>query len=249
MINCNKVTKKYQNQIVLDNFTYNFKSTGFYLLFGESGSGKTTFINILSGMTAFDGGNISIDNNEFDEMVSKEIISFKADYITQDTFFIDFLNVFDNLRMVNNDDEYIKKMLVQFNLVSKIEQYPMNLSGGEKQRLSIVRALLSGKKILFLDEPTASLDFDNKIKVFEMLSEIKDRVLIICSSHDLEVKKYADEVIQFEKKHKLCEVDNTHESKKIVKRKKLNAKCNKSRIQKNREYFFLKKWFVSKKKK
>lgn len=247
MINCNKVTKKYQNQIVLDNFTYNFKSTGFYLLFGESGSGKTTFINILSGMTAFDGGNISIDNNEFDEMVSKEIISFKADYITQDTFFIDFLNVFDNLRMVNNDDEYIKKMLVQFNLVSKIEQYPMNLSGGEKQRLSIVRALLSGKKILFLDEPTASLDFDNKIKVFEMLSEIKDRVLIICSSHDLEVKKYADEVIQFEKKHKLCEVDNTHESKKIVKRKKLNAKCNKSRIQKNREYFFLKKWFVSKK--
>lgn len=51
--------------------------------------------------------------------------------------------------MVNNDDEYIKKMLVQFNLVSKIEQYPMNLSGGEKQRLSIVRALLSGKRYFF----------------------------------------------------------------------------------------------------
>lgn len=60
------------------------------MLFGESGSGKTTFINILSGMTAFDGGNISIDNNEFDEMVSKEIISFKADYITQDTFLLIF---------------------------------------------------------------------------------------------------------------------------------------------------------------
>ena len=131
MINCNKVTKKYQKQIVLDNFTYNFKTTGFYLLFGESGSGKTTFINILSGMMSFDSGNIIIDNNEFNETVSKEIISFEADYITQDTFFVEFLNVFDNLRMVNNDDEYIKKMLVKFDLLSKIEQYPMNLSGGE----------------------------------------------------------------------------------------------------------------------
>ena len=246
MINCNKVTKKYQKQIVLDNFTYNFKTTGFYLLFGESGSGKTTFINILSGMMSFDSGNIIIDNNEFNETVSKEIISFEADYITQDTFFVEFLNVFDNLRMVNNDDEYIKKMLVKFDLLSKIEQYPMNLSGGEKQRLSIVRALLSGKKILFLDEPTAALDFDNKIKVFEMLSEIKNRVLIICSSHDSEAKKYADEVIRFEKNHKLCEGDNTA-SEKIVKRKKLNGKYNKKQdTKKIREYFFLKKWFVSK---
>ncbi len=226
MISCNGISKSYGGQAVLENFTQKFNDTGFYLLFGESGSGKTTFLNILSGFQEFDSGTVAIDGKVFANEVDREFIREDFDYITQDSFFVDFLTVYDNLRMITEDEERITDMLGRFGIADKLNCYPTTLSGGEKQRLAVARALLSDKKILFMDEPTAALDYENKIKIFELLAEIKDEVLIICSSHDSKAKEYADWVIEFHKCRKSAKKEPQKNNKRI--------------------YPYINKWFKSK---
>lgn len=243
MIKCNNLEKRYDTEVVIDKFTYEFKDKGFYLLFGESGSGKTTLLNLLAGFIPFNGGTVTVNERTFTDMVDRELIREEFDYITQDTFFVEFLTVTDNLRLIQDNDDEIKKVLQRVGLSGKEEQYPTTLSGGEKQRLAIARSLMAKKKIMFLDEPTAALDEDNKIKIFQLMSDIKNEVLIICSSHDDEAKDYADEIIPFEKSEKLCEdkITETHNSDTIKKPKKQKLPDNKKPIS-----YFMRKWFKSK---
>lgn len=197
MIVCKNITKKYGSEIVFSSFNYCFKDNGFVLLFGESGCGKTTLLNIISGVTDFDNGQILFEgkvyNNNFPSIETEKYIS----YITQDSYFVDYLSVFENLQLSSVDDDKINDYLSRFSLSDKKEQNVMTLSGGEKQRLAIIRALLNDKKILLLDEPTASLDKENKKIIFELINEIKSSVLVIMSSHDAIAKEYADEIIDF----------------------------------------------------
>lgn len=227
MIKCNNVNKIYNNRYVIKDFTYEFKDNGFYLLFGDSGCGKTTLLNLLAGFVACDSGEIMVEG--------------KIDYITQDTFFVDFLTVMDNLKMVSEDTEKAHYLLNKFGLEKTVEQYPSTLSGGEKQRLAIIRSILQEKKILFLDEPTAALDEENKAAVFELLKEIKQDILIICSSHDAIAKSYADEVISLHKNYEYAE-----ECKLTVNRINPTFGTKKeSRTDNVSQY--VKKWFKSKK--
>ncbi len=244
MIICENIHKSYDTQVVIKSFSYKFENNGFYLLLGESGSGKTTFLNILSGFLPFEYGKIEINGNEFSGKVDRSIIEKEFDYITQDTFFVEFLTVSDNLRMIVDDDEKIQEALDKFGLGDKAGQYPTTLSGGEKQRLAIARSILGGKTILFLDEPTASLDGENKRLVFELLSNIKEEMLIICSSHDAEAKEYADEIIKFNKIHESCEPPENIKIK-TEKYQAHNRLCEKNDNKKTVSYF-LKKWFKSK---
>ena len=233
MIVCNNISKNYDTQVVLKSFSYEFKDSGFYLLFGESGSGKTTFLNILSGFIPFDSGIININGRIFSGSVDKRAMEGEFDYITQDTFFVDFVTVRDNLRMIEDDEDKIKAVLDKVGLSEKAMQYPATLSGGEKQRLALARSLLGEKKILFLDEPTASLDEDNKRTVFKALGEIKNDILIICSSHDAEAVDYADEVIRFEKCHETCTEIQAGTLPSVEKQKRHPA-------------YYIRKWFRSK---
>lgn len=199
MIICKNICKSYGAQEVFKSFSYRFENTGFYLLLGESGSGKTTLLNILSGFLSFDSGLMEVDGISYDHSVSRDRMQEETDYITQDTFFVDFLTVTDNLRMITEDENRIKSVLARFGL-EKIEgQYPSSLSGGERQRLAIVRSLLRGKKVLFLDEPTAALDEENKKAVFDLLGQLGKDILIICSTHDEEAVDYADNIIRIDK--------------------------------------------------
>lgn len=216
MIICENVNKCFDTQVVIKSFSYRFKDNGFYLLFGESGSGKTTLLNILSGFTPFESGKIYINGNSFLGKVDRSIIEKDIDYITQDTFFVEFLTVFDNLRMILDDENKINEILSAFGLADKSKQFPTTLSGGEKQRLAIARSILGSKKILFLDEPTASLDGDNKIIIFELLAKLKKDILIICTSHDAEARNYADEIIVFDKIHETCESSQPPQKKKPI---------------------------------
>lgn len=202
MILCSKVSKSYEKNKIIDSFSYSFNDTGFYLLMGESGSGKTTLLNILSGLLSFEGGTIYYDGQNYIKQVSNEQLMYKIDYVTQDSFFVDFLCVMDNLRLVCADENRIIDVLRQFGLKNVSNKMPSVLSGGEKQRLAIVRSLLNSKKILLLDEPTASLDRENKFAVFDLLKKLKDKILIICTTHDKEAKPYADYVIEFPKNRK-----------------------------------------------
>lgn len=195
MIQCNGICKSYGQEKVLTNFSYLFPETGFVLLYGESGCGKTTLLNILAGFTGFDKGQIIFENETYKTRVDWDKVRGSIGYIPQDTHFIDYLTVLDNLKLCSTDDEYILQVLDRFGLSEKKDSYPGTLSGGEKQRIAIIQALLGGRNILFLDEPTASLDRENKTLIFRTLEELKENKLIICSSHDDEAKLYADKII------------------------------------------------------
>ncbi len=201
MITCNNISKSYNKQLILKNFSYKFESGKIYFLYGRSGSGKTTLLNILCGLLNFDSGCISYDflNTKYCKKVDNEEIHKHVAYISQNTFFIKYLSVYENLKICNDDIEMINELLQKFELEHLKDKVPDTLSGGEKQRLAIIQALLMNKKILLLDEPTASLDKRNKLKFFELLADLKGNLTIVISSHDLELKSYCDEIINFEK--------------------------------------------------
>lgn len=200
MIRCESISKSYGRQEIIKDFSYSFNDNGFYLLFGESGCGKTTFLNIIAGLTAFDGGRIEVEDMVFEKQINQAYMMDKADYITQDTFFVDFLTVTDNLRLIKEDGERIKELLRDMGLDDKSAQYPAKLSGGERQRLALARILLRDRPVVLLDEPTAALDEENKVRVFEILRDMSKDRLVICSSHDAAAIEYASEVVEFEKK-------------------------------------------------
>ncbi len=239
MISCNNICKAYPGQVVLNNFSYEFQKTGFYLLLGESGSGKTTFLNILTGFVPFDQGCVCWDGCVFRDQVETADVMGMVDYITQDTLFVEFLTVQENLQLVCDDSSAIVGILNRFGLGDKCEQRVTTLSGGERQRLAIARSLLNKKKVLILDEPTAALDQDNKTGIFELLSELKKDILVICSSHDVQASAYADETVFFSKE-KIAKAEfviRTPSSKKV----QLSYATRKTR----RAIPFLRKWFKS----
>lgn len=197
MIVCRHISKSYKKEKVINDFSYVFHDTGFYLLFGESGSGKTTMLNVLAGYIPFDSGTVEYDGAVLTGAADSEEIDSKIEYITQEPYFIDYLSVYDNLSLCTADDGIIYEYLKRFGMSDKKDQFPKQLSGGERQRLSLIRALIQNKSVILLDEPTASLDRSNKILIFETLKQLKDSVLIICSSHDAAAKEYADERIDF----------------------------------------------------
>lgn len=182
---------------VISTFSATLPSTGFFLLLGESGSGKTTFLNLLAGFLNPDSGEVVLN----DQIIAagESIPPGEIDYITQDIYFIDYLRVEDNLRLVGASEEVIYDITKRFGIFDKLRDYPTTLSGGERARLALIRTLIMGKKILLLDEPTASLDETNKRQVFEALAAISSQVLVVCASHDPEAICYADHVIRFSK--------------------------------------------------
>lgn len=197
MIECHGITKAYGPKPILKDFSYRFPERGFVLLFGESGCGKTTLLNLLCGIVPFDEGEIRCGGDRFTGQVEWDAVRDRIAYITQDVYLVDYLTVWENLQLCSADDAQIRRILKRFRLEHLQHRLPATLSGGEKQRVAILQALLADKEILLLDEPTASLDAENKRLVLQTLAEIKAEKLILCSAHDPQARQYADLVLDF----------------------------------------------------
>ena len=198
MIVCRDLSQHYGLGFVIDRFSGSFRDRGLYLLLGESGSGKTTFLNLLAGFVPFSEGTVRWDGKTYKGRVTHEDPA-SFDYITQDPVFVDHLSVTDNLRILGGGKK-ILTLLRRFGLEERKNAFPPTLSGGERQRLAIIRSLLKGKKVLLLDEPTAALDPANKRAVFETLAALKNEVLIICATHDQAAVEYADAIVHFSRR-------------------------------------------------
>ncbi|MEE0927962.1 MAG: ABC transporter ATP-binding protein, partial [Acutalibacteraceae bacterium] len=197
MILCENLGKSYGSNEVLKDFSYSFGDNGFYLLFGPSGSGKTTLINIICGVLSFEEGTVLIDEEIFSGTPHWDMVRDKIGYVTQQVHFVDYLTVRENLLLASADDNAIQELLMKYGLYNRLNDFPAELSVGERQRIAIIQEVLTNKEILLLDEPTASLDPENKLIVFEMLKELSKKKCVICSSHDKQAKNYADDIINF----------------------------------------------------
>jgi ABC-type multidrug transport system fused ATPase/permease subunit len=186
----------YDNKKIFDNFNIKIDNNKIIGISGKSGKGKTTLIKILLGIYSYEG-DIFIDNiniKDFDyNYYYKTLIS----YVGQEPVLYSgsiYQNLISNLKENEIDKELLNKIIekLQINITDNI-----NLSGGEKQKISICRAFLRKPKILLLDEPTSALDKDNENNVLNLLKELNEiyKITIIIISHSENILKYCDNII------------------------------------------------------
>lgn len=182
---------------VLKGISLSFADTGLYAILGPSGSGKSTLLSLIGGLDKPDTGTILFNNLDITRLSEKEMNLYHQNlvsFIFQDDNLVDYLSLKDNalLKSNKNYEEVLKKL----DIYPLLKKKPKELSGGEKERCAIARALLSDSEILLCDEPTASLDSANAENVLSLLKEISKTKLVIVVSHDEELcKKTADYLI------------------------------------------------------
>ena len=185
-----------KNVKVLKKLNFKFKFGKIYSLMGPSGSGKSTLLSLVSLIDRPSSGSIRFQNKQIDFSKSEKNDLFRANNIgiiyQQDNLLPDF-NALENVYLASlaagndkksalNKAKYILKIV---GLSRRIEHYPSELSGGEKQRVSIARALINEPKIILADEPTGSLDKKNSEEIFSLLKkQLNPERIIIFATHN-----------------------------------------------------------------
>lgn len=197
---------------VLENVSYVFEKGKFYAIMGVSGAGKSTLLNLIGLLDEADEGEILIGGEKIEKLTKDEMAYMRMKHIGfvfQDYYLNPKLNVEENIILamkINKEiskKDYIPKvkgLLAEFGMDGMQERYPEELSGGEQQRVCIVRALANNPGLILADEPTGNLDSANEINVLKHLKELSQsgKTVIVVTHNDI-VKEYADEVYYLEK--------------------------------------------------
>lgn len=177
------------------------ESTEDLLIIGDSGVGKTTFLNILGGLLLPQSGSITLNGTNYSDLSSKDLDNFRGKnigIIFQSPYFVNNLNLMDNLLFSlflsknHQDKNVVIELLNQVGLKDKIYSKPNDLSQGEKQRASIALALVKKPNLILADEPTSSLDDNNCDLVVSLLKEQSQlsKCKLIIITHDARLKKH-----------------------------------------------------------
>ena len=199
LILLNNVNKSFENSKkinVLKRISYKFKKGKIYSLMGPSGSGKSTLLNLLSLIDRPSSGSVIIENSMIDYNKTNKNDILRANKIgiiyQQDNLLPDF-TALENIYLASlaaQKDKVLsiskaKNLLKKVGLLHRADHYPSQLSGGEKQRVSIARALVNNPQIILADEPTGSLDIETAKEIFEILKkQINSDRLIIFATHN-----------------------------------------------------------------
>ena len=194
--NINKSFDNFKKVKVLKKISYKFRKGKIYSLMGPSGSGKSTLLNLLSLIDRPTSGFISFEKKQVDFMDLKKNDILRANKIgiiyQQDNLLPDF-TALENVYLASlaaGDNKQLSKdkaknLLKKVGLVNRLDHYPSQLSGGEKQRISIARAVINNPQIILADEPTGSLDLDTAKEIFQLLkSQLNSDRLIIFATHN-----------------------------------------------------------------
>jgi cell division transport system ATP-binding protein len=202
MIEFKNVYKSFGYKTVFQNLSLQIKHKEFVCLVGNSGSGKTTFFNLLIGKTKANTGDILIDNISIQNLSSNHLQFYrkKVGFIFQDFKLISSKTVFENISFVleicgepkENIFSKVKKVLEIVKLEEKIGLFPYELSRGEQQRIAIARSIVHNPKIILADEPTANIDPENTKIIIDTLKFINKnlQVTIILATHDSKIQKF-----------------------------------------------------------
>ena len=177
------INKSYNGRVIYNNFNIEFYTNKVNCILGKSGCGKSTILNIISGI-------IPSDNHDF-----KSLESLGISYIFQEYRLIDWITVGENIKIVvkkyyNNKEleKLIDKYLELVGIKEYKNYYPQMLSGGIRQRVNIARALIYPSKIIIMDEPFKSIDIKNKKEIIDRFKEIlkEDERTVLFVTHDIE---------------------------------------------------------------
>ena len=191
-----------KDKVILDNASISFDKGKFYAIFGESGSGKTTFLSMLGGLDNRYSGHIYFEGKDINEIGLERYRRNMVSFIFQDYNLISYMTVYDNLASAISisKSNYGKKDIVDIiNRIgmddSILNKRVSKLSGGEKQRVAIARSVLMDSKIILADEPTGNLDKKTAWEIIDLFRSLaKDfNKTIIMVTHNEAYFDYVDE--------------------------------------------------------
>lgn len=202
MIIAKDIKKKYNDQEVLRGIDLKIDKNEFVVILGASGSGKSSLLNILSGLEKSDSGEVVYDNESISNYSEKQLTKFRKDkigFVFQQYYLLNNLTVEQNVKVganLANNKEYVD-IIKELGLEDRLSKYPNELSGGEQQRVSIARALAKKPTVLFLDEPTGALDEETGRKILEYLLKLKDKsyFTMIMVTHNENIAELANKII------------------------------------------------------
>lgn len=200
MFRAENISKSYGDLKVLENMNFQVEKNEVLAIVGPSGVGKSTLLKCIVQLEKQDGGDFYLNETKVDE---KNRI--RIGLVFQSSSLFQHLNVVDNLLIavkyhkLYEEKEAVKKAeayLREFGLSDKKAAYPSELSGGQKQRIAIIRALLLNPLVLCFDEPTSSLDAENKTLLIDIIRKIKKEQAVIVVSHDEDfIERVADQKV------------------------------------------------------
>lgn len=211
MIRLNKINKSFgegESEVhVLKNLSLEVKDGEFVAIMGKSGCGKTTLLNILGTLEQIDSGEYFLSEKNISVLHEKEKCKLrrtKVATIYQNYNLVEDLNVYDNIILPfifdhgSYDKEYLMNLAKELDVDRLLYKKSGLLSGGEKQRVAIVRALLQKPDVILADEPTSNLDSVNSEIVIKALKKGSDdyNQTIVMVTHDKDIAEYADRIIQ-----------------------------------------------------
>lgn len=207
MIEVKEIIKSYGNSDnkiqVLKGISLKIKDGDFAVILGASGSGKSTFLNVVSGLEYPDSGKVLYDGTDITTLSDKELTLFRKEnvgFIFQQYYLLLNMSVDKNVKMgadLGRNKAY-RNIIEAVGLGEKLHKYPSELSGGEQQRVSVARALAKKPKVLFLDEPTGALDEQTGRQVLDYICKLQKEYgfTIVMVTHNLNIAEMATTVIK-----------------------------------------------------
>ena len=201
ILKINKITKVYKNNFkALDELNLNINEGEIFALLGPNGAGKSTLINTVCGILNFDHGNISVNEHDIikDYRKARSLIGIVPQELNLEAFETVWNNVNYSRGLYGKSPnyQYIEELLKELSLWDKKDNKLRELSGGKKRRVLIAKALSHEPKVLFLDEPTASVDVELRKDMWKVIQKLKEKnVTIILTTHYIEeAEEIADRV-------------------------------------------------------
>ncbi len=205
ILEVDNISKKIGDTQILHNISFSVKQGEFIAIRGASGSGKSTLLGLIAGLDTPTTGKIHLNKKNLNSLKEKDLAKLRNQqigFVFQSFYLIPSLTAFENvaypMQIANTyNKETVDKMLKSVGMLHRKDNYPLQLSGGEKQRIAIARSIINKPAILFADEPTGNLDEKNSKAVIKILKDLQKQynLTLVIVTHEEELANQAQRVL------------------------------------------------------
>ena len=221
MLEVKNIVKSFDEKVILNGINLKVNKGEKVIIIGPSGSGKSTFLRTLNFLETIDSGDIIFENNAVNNKTNMELFRQNIGMVFQNFNLFNNLSVKENIMLApvtlkiktkEEAEKQAKELLKKINLKDKADKFPSQLSGGEKQRIAIARALAMNPKIMLFDEPTSALDPEMVGEVLNLMKDLADNgMTMIIVTHEMGFAKEIGSKVIFMDKGKIVEQGSSKE--------------------------------------
>ena len=192
----------------INDISFNVNSGEFIGIMGASGSGKTTLLNCISTIDNVSSGHIYLENKDITKIKEEDIAKFRREnlgFIFQDFNLLDTLTVEENIALIltinkvqqKDIDNKVFELALKLGIEDSLNKYPYQISGGQRQRCAVARAIINNPKLILADEPTGALDSKSARQLLDILKEMNEKLkaTILMVTHDPFCASYCNKIL------------------------------------------------------